>query len=839
MNKTVLTLPVLPLRDTVLFPGSVAPLLVGRERSVAALDACMKQENNMRRILLVAQKVERQEDPLIEDLYTVGVIADVLQMVQGDNDLFRLLIDAKTRAKVGKITLKQGYYRAQARELESFSTSRKLELAMARNLLDQFATFAKENDADMNRDAFVNLRNVADDPGRMVDLIIPHLFNEVKVKQELLEELSVSKRLKMSVARVSKELSTLKMERRLRSRVKKQMEKSQREYYLNEHMKAIQHELGKMEGRESNEVDQLEKKLRATDMPKDALKKALSELNKLKMMSPVSAEASVVRGYLDWMLTVPWGKCDKISLDLNQAREMLDQDHHGLDEIKGRVMEYLAVHNRVKKIRGSVICLVGPPGVGKTSLGASIARGTNREYVRLSLGGVRDEAEIRGHRRTYIGAMPGKILQKMGSAGTVNPLFLLDEVDKMGMDYRGDPAAALLEVLDPEQNHAFNDHYLEVGYDLSEVLFICTANTLAIPPALLDRMEVIRIPGYTEDEKQVIAERYLLPRQMTYSGLKKSELKVKPETIRDLIRYYTREAGVRSLERHLAKICRKVLLGHSVDKGQKESGDAKDKQDKKAQKPVRRSRSATVSPTTLHKYCGTRKYDPTESDKHSQVGQVCGLAWTDTGGELLTIEATVVPGKARQVLTGSLGRVMKESIKAAMTVARARAPSLGIEADFLETTDVHVHVPEGATPKDGPSAGVCMCLALLSALSNVPVKATVAMTGEITLHGRVLPIGGLKEKLLAARRANYIEKVIIPARNKKDLNEIPDDVKSALEIVTVSWIDEVLTHAMEHSPQINIKKSGQAIAKVSPRGRPVDDTARLQMVDKRNGARSS
>ena len=808
-NNKTLTLPLLPLRDTVLFPGSVTPLLVGREPSIGALNACSKSGNDKRHIFLVTQKNLENEEPTAQDLYGVGVIGEVLQMLQSDNGLYRVLVEARARAKIIDVTLRDGYYEAKVEPAKSYSTSKVVELALTRGLLKEFAVFVKQQDNESLQEAYATARASVNDPDKVVNLVVWHVVRDIKAKQKLLEERSVSKRLKGALSCLSKELSIMKMERRLRSRVQKQMEQSQREYYLNEHLKAIQQELGQLEGNELSEVQQIERKLRAANMPEDVLKKGLSELSKLKMMAPVSAEASVLRGYLDWLTAVPWSKSDTLSSDLTHARKMLDKHHHGLDEVKERIMEYLAVQKRVKKNKGSIICLVGSPGVGKTSLGEAIACGTSRKYVRLSLGGVRDEAEIRGHRRTYIGAMPGKIIQKLSDAGTVNPLFLLDEVDKIDTDYRGDPAAALLEVLDPEQNHSFNDHYLEVNYDLSEVLFICTANTLNIPPALLDRMEVIRIPGYTEDEKQIIAEKHLLPRQMQYAGVKKSELKVKPQAIRDLILHYTREAGVRSLERHIAKICRKVVLRHSMNEQVKSTSKTSQVAKSKTSRAC-----AVVGPTNLNKYCGVKKYDFSDMDAHGRIGQVYGLAWTNAGGELLTVEATTIPGKARQVVTGSLGKVMQESVNAAVTVARARADLLGIKPSFFESTDIHIHVPEGATPKDGPSAGAAICIALISSLTKIPVKHNVAMTGEITLQGRILPIGGLKEKLLAARRAN-IKKVIIPERNIKDLSEVADNIKQDLEIVTVSWIDEMFTHSLEKLPRKtdkkNISKQGEEI----------------------------
>jgi len=612
---------------------------------------------------------------------------------------------------------------------------------------------------------------------RLVDTMAAHLEMRIPEKQELLEALDVRKRVDLLLGKLDGEIDLIEVEKRIRGRVKKQMERSQREYYLNEQMKAIQKEMGQL-GEGNNDFEELEQKLEEAGLPEEARKKTEAELNKLKMMSPMSAEATVVRGYIDWMLAVPWKKRSRVRHDLEKAREILDRDHYGLDEVKKRILEYLAVQSRVKKVKGPVLCLVGPPGVGKTSLGQSIAKATNRKYTRMALGGVRDEAEIRGHRKTYIGALPGKLLQKLSKVGVKNPLFLFDEIDKMGMDHRGDPASALLEVLDPEQNHTFNDHYLEVDYDLSDVMFVCTSNSMDIPPALLDRMEIIRIPGYTEDEKVNIALRYLLPKQLKANGLRKDELKLPEETIRDLIRYYTREAGVRGLEREIAKICRKVVREH-VESSSKAS--------------------VTLTPDLLEDYSGVKKFKYGLAEETNQIGQVTGLAWTQVGGELLTIECALTPGKGRVVKTGSLGDVMQESIQTALTVVRSRAAGLGVADDFHEKHDLHVHVPEGATPKDGPSAGIGMCTALVSALTRIPVRADVAMTGEITLRGRVLAIGGLKEKLLAAHRGG-IKTVIIPDENVRDLKEIPDNIKESLEIRPVKWIDEVLDIALAYQP---------------------------------------
>jgi len=671
--------------------------------------------------------------------------------------------------------LEKDYYRAECEAVPVQEMPEEEARLLIRSLLtqfDQYLQLSKKIPPEV-----INSISSIDSPGRLVDTIASHMSLKLPQKQKLLEHAEVRARIEFMMGLIEHEIDVLQVEKRIRGRVKKQMEKSQREYYLNEQMKAIQKEMGELENA-PNEADELKQKIEGSGMPKDAVKKALSEWKKLKMMSPMSSEASVVRTYLDWMISMPWKKRSKVRLDLSKAEAVLEADHYGLDEVKERVLEYLAVQKRVKKLKGPILCLTGPPGVGKTSLGESIARATNRKFVRMALGGVRDEAEIRGHRRTYIGSLPGKLLQKLAKVGVRNPLFLLDEIDKMGMDIRGDPASALLEVLDPEQNHSFSDHYLEVDYDLSDVLFVCTSNTMDIPEPLLDRMELIRIPGYTEEEKVKIAERYLVPKQKRNNGIAANELEIGREAICGLIRNYTREAGVRGLEREIAKICRKVVKENTLS---------------------RNEQATAVSPEMLEKYCGVRKFDHSKPLDENRIGQVNGLAWTRTGGELLTIEASAVEGKGKTIKTGSLGDVMQESIQAALTVVRSRAASLGVHPDFHEKLDLHIHVPEGATPKDGPSAGVGMCVALVSVLTTIPVRADVAMTGEITLRGEVLRIGGLKEKLLAAHRART-RIVVIPAENERDLTEIPDNIKSELDIVPVNWIDEVLGVALQHQP---------------------------------------
>jgi ATP-dependent Lon protease len=764
--------PLLPLRDVVVFPHMVIPLFVGREKSILALEAAMSAD---KKILLVAQRNAADDDPGVDDIYAIGTLANVLQMLKLPDGTVKVLVEGGERAEIEGVVARSGYLVAQATVLRGAVLSDAEADALVRScmrLFEQYVNVGKKVPSEV-----LSALSGIEEPGRLADTIAAHLSLELPRKQEILEVASTGERIERLMGIMEGEMELFQVEKRIRGRVKKQMEKSQREYYLNEQMKAIQKELGELEDA-PNELENLEKRIRSAGMSKDAETKALGEFNKLKMMSPMSAEASVVRSYLDWMVQVPWKKRSKLRNDLGRAEKILEEDHHGLEEVKQRILEYLAVQRRVGKSKGPVLCFVGPPGVGKTSLGESIARATNRQFVRMALGGVRDEAEIRGHRRTYIGSLPGKILQKLSKAGVRNPLFLLDEVDKMGMDHRGDPASALLEVLDPEQNHAFNDHYLEVDYDLSDVMFICTSNSMNIPAPLLDRMEVIRLPGYTEDEKARIAERYLLPKQLRNAGLGAAELDIGEGVIRDIIRYYTREAGVRGLERQLAKICRKQVKQISLDPA----------------KVV-----TTVTPQTLEDYLGVRKYRYGEAPERNQIGQVTGLAWTQVGGELLPIEAVVMPGKGRQVKTGSLGDVMQESIQAAMTVVRARAKLLGIRPDFHEKSDMHIHVPEGATPKDGPSAGIGMCTAMVSVLTGIPVRAEVAMTGEITLRGQVLAIGGLKEKLLAAHRGG-IRTVVIPEENERDLKEIPANIKRDLDIRPVRWIEQVLDIALESVP---------------------------------------
>ena len=770
-EETVQEYPLLPLRDVVVFPHMVVPLFVGREKSIQALEAAME---GSKEILLVAQKDASTDEPGPKDVFDMGTLATVLQMLRLPDGTVKVLVEGNARASITGIE-EADFLTGQAVLMDEESLPEREEDVLTKTLMGEFEKFVKLSKKVPSEVS--NALTGINELERLVDTMAAHLDMRIPEKQELLEALDVRKRVDLLLGKLDGEIDLIEVEKRIRGRVKKQMERSQREYYLNEQMKAIQKEMGNL-GEGNNDFEELEQKLEQAGLPEEARKKTEAELNKLKMMSPMSAEATVVRGYIDWMLAVPWKKRSRVRHDLEKAREILDRDHYGLDEVKKRILEYLAVQSRVKKVKGPVLCLVGPPGVGKTSLGQSIAKATNRKYTRMALGGVRDEAEIRGHRKTYIGALPGKLLQKLAKVEVKNPLFLFDEIDKMGMDHRGDPASALLEVLDPEQNYTFNDHYLEVDYDLSDVMFVCTSNSMDIPPALLDRMEIIRIPGYTEDEKVNIALRYLLPKQIKANGLRKHELKLPEETLRDLIRYYTREAGVRGLEREIAKICRKVVREHV------ESSD---------------NASITLTPDMLEDYSGVKKFKYGLAEESNQVGQVTGLAWTQVGGELLTIECALTPGKGRVVKTGSLGDVMQESIQTALTVVRSRAAGLGIADDFHEKHDLHIHVPEGATPKDGPSAGIGMCTALVSALTRIPVRADVAMTGEITLRGRVLPIGGLKEKLLAAHRGG-IKTVLIPDENVRDLKEIPDNIKESLEIRPVKWIDEVLDIALEYAP---------------------------------------
>ena len=763
----------LPLRDVVVFPGMVIPLFIGRDKSVAAMEQAMAEDKH---IFLIAQKSAEIDDPTEKDLHKIGTVATVLQLLKLPDGTVKVLVEGEYRAEVIEFIDNEETYRVKGERCKTEPLGDNQQ-ALTRALLSKFEKFAKQS-KNIPAETLTSLDSVKES-GKLADTIASHLSISVESKQHILELLSESERFEHIIGIMESELDVLQIEKKIRNRVKQQMEKSQREYYLNEQMKAIQKEMGELDDA-PNELAQLETKIKASGMSKEAEQKSLSEWNKLKLMSPMSAEATVARTFIDWMINIPWKKRSKIRHDLNKAQGILDEDHYGLDEVKERILEYLAVQKRVRKLKGSVLCLVGPPGVGKTSLGQSIARATNRKYIRMSLGGMRDEAEIRGHRKTYIGSMPGKILQKLAKVGVKNPLFLFDEVDKMGMDFRGDPASALLEVLDPEQNNSFNDHYLEVDYDLSEVMFVCTANSMNIPPALLDRMEIIRLPGYTEDEKQNIARKYLVPKQFSHCGLKDGELEVTDDTIRDLVRYYTREAGVRGLEREISKLCRKVVKRHAIASAS--------------------SSEVLVTPDNLEDFSGIRKYKYGIAEEENRVGQVTGLAWTQVGGELLTIESAIVPGKGRIIKTGSLGDVMQESIQAALTVVRNRSESLGIAQDFYDKSDIHIHVPEGATPKDGPSAGVGMCTALVSVLTNIPVRSDVAMTGEITLRGQVLPIGGLKEKLLAARRGG-IKIVIIPQENVRDLKEIPDNIKEHLEIKPVSWIDQVLEIALQYPPE--------------------------------------
>ena len=787
--------PLLPLRDVVVFPHMVVPLFVGREKSIQALEAAME---GSKEILLVAQKDASTDEPGPKDVFEMGTLATVLQMLRLPDGTVKVLVEGNARATISDIS--EGEYLSGGAVLmdEEGLPEREQEV-LIKTLMDEFEKYVKLSKKVPSEVS--NALTGIEELERLADTMAAHLEMRIPEKQELLEALDIRKRVDLLLGKLDGEIDLIEVEKRIRGRVKKQMERSQREYYLNEQMKAIQKEMGNL-GEGNNDFEELEQKLEEAGLPEEARKKTETELNKLKMMSPMSAEATVVRGYIDWMLAIPWKKRSRVRHDIEKAREILDRDHYGLDEVKKRILEYLAVQSRVKKVKGPVLCLVGPPGVGKTSLGQSIARATNRKYTRMALGGVRDEAEIRGHRKTYIGALPGKLLQKLSKVGVKNPLFLFDEIDKMGMDHRGDPASALLEVLDPEQNHTFNDHYLEVDYDLSDVMFVCTSNSMDIPPALLDRMEIIRIPGYTEDEKVNIALRYLLPKQIKANGLRKDELKLPEDTLRDLIRYYTREAGVRSLEREVSKICRKVIKGFALKQY---------------------TEKVVVTDENLNDFLGVRKYSYGEATKENQVGQVVGLAWTEVGGDLLTIEAAVMPGKGNIIRTGQLGDVMKESVEAARSVVRSRARRLGIKDELFEKRDIHIHVPDGATPKDGPSAGAAMTTAFVSALTGIPVRADVAMTGEITLRGEVTAIGGLKEKLLAAHRGG-IKTVLIPEENVKDLAEIPENVKGQIEIVPVKWIDKVLEVALERQPEalpeedvkVEAKADGSAATSPAP-----------------------
>jgi ATP-dependent Lon protease len=780
--------PLLPLRDVVVFPHMVIPLFVGRPKSIKAMEVAMEAGKS---ILLVAQKSAAKDEPAAEDLYKIGCISNILQMLKLPDGTVKVLVEGSQRASIEEVTDQRTHYVATATPVPLGPPDTAELEAMRRALISQFDQYVKLN-KKIPPEILTSLSGI-EEAGRLADTVAAHMPLKLEQKQKVLEMFSPRERLESLLSQLEAEIDILQVEKRIRGRVKRQMEKSQREYYLNEQVKAIQKELG--EGEEGADLEEMEKRIKRARMPKDARHKAEGELKKLRLMSPMSAEATVVRNYLDTLVGLPWKKRSKISKDISAAEKILDQDHYGLEKVKERIVEYLAVQSRVHQMKGPILCLVGPPGVGKTSLGQSVAHATNRKFVRMSLGGVRDEAEIRGHRRTYIGSMPGKILQNMMKVGVRNPLFLLDEVDKLGMDFRGDPSSALLEVLDPEQNHTFVDHYVEVEYDLSEVMFVATANTLNIPPALLDRMEVIRLSGYTEDEKVNIAVRYLLPKQMKNNGLKAAELAVSDSAVRDIIRYFTREAGVRSLEREISKICRKVVKTLLTKGGQKR---------------------ITVTPRTLDKFLGVRRYTFGVAEKENQVGQVTGLAWTEVGGELLTIETAVMTGKGKTITTGKLGEVMQESIQAALSVVRSRAERLGIDPKLFQEKDLHIHLPEGATPKDGPSAGIGICTSMVSALTGIPVRADVAMTGEITLRGEVLAIGGLKEKLLAAHRGQ-IKKVLIPEENVKDLVEIPENIKNRLEIVPVKWIDKVLEVSLAHMPQA--AKEGQAAAAVAAPGK--------------------
>lgn len=771
--KEKTTLPLLPLRDVVVFPHMVIPLFVGRAKSIKALELAMDEN---KQILLVAQRSADKDEPAVDDLHEIGAVATILQMLKLPDGTVKVLVEGRQRARVSQVNDHGDYFSAEVDPLAPDAEDNREVEALRRALLAQFEQFVKLN-KKIPSEVLSSLGGI-DKAGRLADSVVVHLPLKLESKQQVLEMFDIKERIEYLLSLMESEIDILQVEKRIRGRVKRQMEKSQREYYLNEQVKAIQKELG--EGEEGNDFDELEKKIKLAGMSKEGKDKAMAELKKLRMMSPMSAEATVVRNYIETLTDLPWKKKTKISKDIDVAEEVLEEDHFGLEKVKERILEYLAVQQRVDRLKAPILCLVGPPGVGKTSLGQSIARATNRKFVRMALGGVRDESEIRGHRRTYIGSMPGKVLQNMSKVGVKNPLFLLDEVDKMGADFRGDPSSALLEVLDPEQNHAFVDHYAEVDFDLSDVMFVATANSMNIPPALLDRMEIIRLSGYTEDEKVNIATKYLVPKQIKANGVVEGELQIQESALRDIVRYYTREAGVRSLDREIAKICRKVVTVQS----KKKAGAGK----------------TTVNSRNLEKYLGVQRFDFGLAEEENRIGQVTGLAWTEVGGDLLTIEAVALPGKGNIIRTGQLGEVMQESITAAMSVVRSRASQLGIKPDFYEKHDMHIHVPEGATPKDGPSAGIAMTTALVSVLTGNPVRADVAMTGEITLRGEVLPIGGLKEKLLAAQRGG-IKRVLIPKGNVKDLVEIPANIKNKLEIIPVKWIDEVLALALERQPE--------------------------------------
>ncbi|MGE5638460.1 MAG: endopeptidase La [Clostridia bacterium] len=796
-EESVVQYPLLPLRDVVVFPHMVIPLFVGRPKSIKAMETAMEAGKS---ILLVAQKSAAKDDPGPGDMYAIGCVSNILQMLKLPDGTVKVLVEGSTRARIREIVDVRTHWIAEAEPVALEGAPAPEVEAMRRALLSAFDQYVKLN-KKIPPEILTSLSGI-DEAGRLADTVAAHLPLKLEQKQQVLEMFDVKSRLEHLLSQLETEIDILQVEKRIRGRVKRQMEKSQREYYLNEQVKAIQKELG--EGEEGADLEEMEKKIRRAHMHKDARKKAESELKKLKLMSPMSAEATVVRNYIETLVNLPWKKKSKISKDIKGAQEILDEDHYGLEKVKERIVEYLAVQTRVDKMKAPILCLVGAPGVGKTSLGQSIAKATNRKFVRMSLGGVRDEAEVRGHRRTYIGSMPGKILQNMSKVGVKNPLFLLDEVDKMGSDWRGDPSSALLEVLDPEQNSTFVDHYIEVEYDLSEVMFVATANTLNIPAPLLDRMEVIRLSGYTEDEKVNIAIRYLLPKQLKATGLKEGEISVSEAAIRDIVRYYTREAGVRALEREVSKICRKAVKQLVTDGKEEE-------------------RKISVTPKNLDKYLGVRRYTFGMAEKQNQVGQVTGLAWTEVGGELLTIEAVSMPGKGKTITTGKLGEVMQESIQAALSVVRARSRKLGVKEDFYQKNDIHIHLPEGATPKDGPSAGIGMTTAIVSMLTGIPVRADVAMTGEITLRGEVLQIGGLKEKLLAAHRGG-IKTVLIPDENVKDLVDIPDNVKNKLEIIPVKWIDKVLEVALERQPEA--LPEPQDAAALPPKGDDQGDAVR-------------
>ena len=767
-----ITLPLLPLRDVVVFPHMVIPLFVGRPKSIKALEAAMEQG---RQIMLVAQKAAGKDEPKADDMFDVGCVSSILQMLKLPDGTVKVLVEGVQRANTTSITETNDYFVGEVVPIQTGADATSEIEALRRAVTQQFDQYVKLN-KKIPPEILTSIAGI-DDPGRLADTIAAHLPLKLEAKQAVLDLFSVAKRLEKLLELLEHEVDILQVEKRIRGRVKRQMEKSQREYYLNEQVKAIQKELG--DGEEGADLEELEKKIKAARMSKEARKKAEGELKKLKLMSPMSAEATVVRNFIDTLVNLPWAKKTKIKHDLANAEQVLNEDHFGLEKVKDRILEYLAVQQRVDKVKAPILCLVGPPGVGKTSLGQSVARATGRKFVRMALGGMRDEAEIRGHRRTYIGSMPGKVLQSLSKIGVRNPLFLLDEIDKLGMDFRGDPSSALLEVLDPEQNHTFSDHYVEVDFDLSDVMFVATSNSMNIPPALLDRMEVIRLAGYTEDEKLNIAQRYLMPKQQKNNGVKDGEMEITESALRAILRYYTREAGVRSLEREIGKICRKVVKGIALKKYEGK---------------------VVVTDENLNDFLGVRKYDFGRAEKKNQVGQVVGLAWTEVGGDLLTIEATVMPGKGNIIRTGSLGDVMKESMEAARTVVRSRARRLGLKDEIFEKRDIHIHVPDGATPKDGPSAGAAMTTALVSALSGIPVRADVAMTGEITLRGEVTAIGGLKEKLLAAHRGG-VKTVLIPEENVKDLQDIPENAKNHLEIVPVRWIDQVLEIALERVPE--------------------------------------